>query len=141
MGFKKKLHQLNPDHNEPAELEVQSAKRCKHTITITPQGNERAVREILAGKLSGTHLGVWLLIPELLRLGAWDLLSGTFGGRAMDPHIALQLVGESTVCVNRIRRKGRPAHHPVPKAMGNCPEASGLISRETWGGTARPPLI
>lgn len=105
-GLQKKLHQLNPDLNEPTELEVQSTKRRKKSITITPQSNERGVREILAGKLSGTHLGVWLLIPELLRLGGWDLLTATFGRRAMDPRIALQLVGESAVCVDRIRRKG-----------------------------------
>lgn len=118
MAFKKKLHQLNPDHNEPAELEIQSTKRRKKSITITPQSNERGVREILAGKLSGTHLGVWLLIPELLRLGGWDLLTGTFGRRAMDPRIALQLVGESAVCVDRIRRKGSLCNQGFSLAAG-----------------------
>ena len=118
MGFKKKLHQLNPDHNKPAELEIQSTKRRKESIIINPQSNERAVREILAGKLSGTHLGVWLLIPELLRLGGWDLLIGTFGGRALDPRIALQLVGESAVCVNRIRRKGSLCNQGFSLAAG-----------------------
>lgn len=118
MAFKKKLHQLNPDDKEPAELEIQSTKRAKKTITITPQSNQRAVREILAGKLSGTHLGVWLLIPELLRLGGWDLLTGTFGGRAMAPHIALQLVGESSVCTNRIRRKGSLCNQGFSLAAG-----------------------
>lgn len=118
MAFKKKLHQLNPEHNEPASLEIQSTKRAKKTITITPQSNERVAREILAGKLSGTHLGVWLLIPELLRMGAWDLLTGTFAKQAMDPRIALQLVGEAAVCVNGIRRKGSLCNQGFSLAAG-----------------------
>ncbi|MGF1671620.1 MAG: transposase [Balneolaceae bacterium] len=118
MGFKKKLHELNPDQDESAELEIQSTKRRKKTITITPQSNERVVREILAGKLSGTHLGLWLLIPELLRLGAWDLLSGTFARRAMDPRIALQMVGEAAVCVDRLRRKGSLCNQGFSLAAG-----------------------
>jgi hypothetical protein len=41
---------------------------------MSPQENERGFREILSQKISGTSPGMWLLIPELLRLGAWDIL-------------------------------------------------------------------
>ena len=47
------------------------------------QSNERYVREILCYKLSGTQLGLWLLVPEYLRLGAWDLLRGCFPKQPM----------------------------------------------------------
>lgn len=72
------------------------------------QSNERLVREILSNKLSGTHMGLWLLVPEYLRLGAWDLLQGCFSRTANDnlnARIALQLVNEAALCVNRIRKK------------------------------------
>jgi len=32
------------------------------------------VRQLLADKISGNQVGVWLLVPEHLRLGSWDLL-------------------------------------------------------------------
>lgn len=118
MGFKKKLHQLNPEQLLPVNVEIQSTKRCKKTATVTPQSNERFVREILAGKLSGTHMGIWLLIPEYLRLGAWDLLKGTFDRHPLDSHIALQMVGESALCVNRIRQKGSLCNQGFSLAAG-----------------------
>jgi hypothetical protein len=71
------------------------------------------VREILANKVSGTHMGLWLLVPELLRLGAWDLLKGCFGQSAasdLDTHFAMQLVNESALCVNRLRKKDSLCH-------------------------------
>jgi len=34
---------------------------------------------MLAEKISGTHVGLWLLIPEHLRLGTWDLLKAWTG--------------------------------------------------------------
>lgn len=107
MAFKKKLYQLNPDI--PAEpVMVQQTKREKCKALVTLQSNERAVREILSNKLSGTHMGLWLLVPEYLRLGAWDLLQGCFSKTAndsLDARIAFQLVNEAALCVNRIRRK------------------------------------
>ena len=118
MAFKKKLHQLRPDKPAATDLEIQHTRRRKKTISITAQSNERDIRQILAGKLSGTHLGAWLLIPELLRLGAWDLLTGTFNKRALDPRIALQMVGESAVCVNRIRRKSALCNQGFSLAAG-----------------------
>ena len=52
---------------------------------------------------------VWLLVPEYLRLGTWDLLQGTFGSQSADDlnsRIAMQLVNEAALCVNRIRVEG-----------------------------------
>jgi hypothetical protein len=71
------------------------------------------VREILSNKVSGAHTGLWLLVPELLRLGAWDLLKGCFGQSAanhLDPHLAMQLVSEAALCVNRLRKKDSLCH-------------------------------
>ena len=37
------------------------------------------VRQFLADKVMGNLAGIWLLVPELLRLGAWDLVCGWTG--------------------------------------------------------------
>lgn len=77
MAFKKKLYKLSPDKvEEQVEYKIQQTKRKQLTIKVTVGSNERNVREQLAHKLSGSHMGLWLLIPEYLRLGAWDLLQG-----------------------------------------------------------------
>lgn len=107
MVFKKKLYQLNPD-KDPKTVVVQQTKRQQCTSSVTTQSNERHVREMLSYKLSGTHMGIWLLIPEYLRLGAWDLLSGIFSSgnnNDLNARIAMQMVNESALCVNRIRKK------------------------------------
>jgi len=39
---------------------------------------------MLSQKVSGTTVGMWLLIPEMQRLGVWDLLKGWTGGQNMD---------------------------------------------------------
>lgn len=109
MGFKKKLFKLNPQQrDQELELKIQQTKRDKEIIKVTAQSNEREIREKLAGKISGGHMGLWLLVPEYLRLGAWDLLQGTFGNPSnfMAARLAMQVVNESALCVNRIRRKG-----------------------------------
>ena len=87
---------------------MQQTKRNVKTASVTPGSNERQVREILGNKLSGTHLGLWLLIPEYLRIGAWDLIQGVFnksGTNDLDSRMAMQLVSESAICVNRVRAK------------------------------------
>lgn len=65
------------------------------------------MRQLLADKVSGTMVGIWLLIPEYLRLGAWDLLKGWTeeSDERIEPRLALQLVNESALCVNGIRMK------------------------------------
>jgi hypothetical protein len=109
MACKKKLHQLNPDHQQKAPYTIQQTRREKKDIKVNPQSNERYIREVLAHKLSGTHLGLWLLIPEYLRLGAWDLLTGLFAQgqpQSLAPRLGLQLVNEAALCVNRLRSRG-----------------------------------
>ena len=72
-----------------------------------PRDIERGVRQLLADKVSGSMVGAWLLIPEYLRLGAWDLLRvwTTLSDDRIEPRLALQLVNESALCVNGIRMK------------------------------------
>lgn len=126
-GFKKKLYKLNPDP-PPATVEVQQTKRDKRTVTITPRINERGVRQILADKLSGTHLGMFLLIPEYQRLGGWDLLVGTFGEDPalgeLAPRMGLQLAGEAALCVPRLRKKGSLCNQGFALAAGSAGLAS-----------------
>lgn len=67
---------------------------------------ERGVRQLLADKISGTMVGLWLLVPEHLRLGTWDLLR-TWTQQPtenVEPRLALQLVHEAALCVTGIRQ-------------------------------------
>ena len=52
-------------------------------------------------------VGLWLLIPEHLRLGTWDLLQSwtKTDGKQVEPRLAMQLINESALCVTRIRQK------------------------------------
>jgi hypothetical protein len=61
---------------------------------------------LLADKVSGNQVGLWLLAPEHLRLGIWDLLCGwsRCSGEQLAPRLALHLVHEAALCVNGIRR-------------------------------------
>lgn len=63
-----------------------------------------------------------------MRLGAWELLTGWTGGGDRDfaPRIALQMVHESALCTNRVRRKNSLAHQGFALAGG----LSELISDE-----------
>lgn len=49
--------------------------------------------------------GLWLLVPEHLRLGTWDLLCVWTGQPAqrMEPRLGLQLVHEAALCTNGLR--------------------------------------
>ena len=40
------------------------------------------MRQLLADKISGNQVGLWLLVPEHLRLGTWDLLCAWTGAAA-----------------------------------------------------------
>lgn len=55
---------------------------------------------------------MWLLVPGLLKLGAWDILKAWRGKSDLDiePRIALQMVNESALCTNRIRKKNSLGH-------------------------------
>jgi hypothetical protein len=60
---------------------------------------------MLSDKVSGNLAGVWLLLPEHLRLGTWDLLCGWTQQptERAEPRLALQLVHEAAVCTAGIR--------------------------------------
>jgi Transposase DDE domain len=64
------------------------------------------VRQLLADKLSGNQVGIWLLAPEHLRLGSWELLCAwsQSGGETVEPRLALHLVHEAALCVAGLRR-------------------------------------
>ena len=68
---------------------------------------ERGVRQLLADKISGNLVGLWLLIPEHLRLGTWDLLCGwsTQPGERVEPRLALQMVHEAALCTVGLRQE------------------------------------
>jgi len=60
---------------------------------------------LLAHKVSGHLVGVWLLVAEHLRLGTWDLLRAWTGQptERAEPRLAMQLVHEAALCTTGIR--------------------------------------
>lgn len=101
---------------------------------------ERAVRDGLARKVSGSMVGLWLLAGEHLRLGSWDLIKAWAGGGdwAIEPRLALQLVHEAALCVNRIRRKENIAHQGFELLNGlpwvaSDPQIHRLLDTHTTG--------
>lgn len=70
-----------------------------------PRSIEQAVRQHLADKVCGTMVGLWLLAPEHLRLGTWDLLCGWTGAApgSPEPRVAMQIVHEAALCINGLR--------------------------------------
>ena len=94
--------------NNP-ELKIET-HRTKQKITLEagdPRSLERNIRQLLADKVCGNLTGIWLLIPEYLRLGAWDMLQAwcNTNEQQIEPRLALQLVNETALCVNGIRLK------------------------------------
>ncbi len=70
-----------------------------------PQSLERGVRQLLADKISGNQVGLWLLVPEHLRLGTWDLLCGwsQAGPQELAPRLARQIIHEAALCRCNLR--------------------------------------
>jgi hypothetical protein len=66
---------------------------------------ERGVRQLLADKISGNLVGLWLLAPEHLRLGTWDLLTRWAGPSQSDlsSRMAMQLVHEAALGIVHLR--------------------------------------
>lgn len=105
LAFKKKLYKCRPDR----KLERTETYRTKKQVWKEPSDAvsiERGVRQLLADKISGNMVGLWLLIPEHLRLGTWDLLRHWSGqnGERVESRLALQMVHEAALCVNGIRQ-------------------------------------
>jgi hypothetical protein len=102
------------------------------------------VRQLLADKVSGNLVGLWLLVPEHLRLGTWDLLcgwSGQSGGR-VEPRLALQLVHEAALCSTGLRRgrvlsqRGFELAHGLPFVAGDV-AIHGLLAEHTVAESQR----
>lgn len=81
---------------------------------------ERGIRDLLAHKVSGTMIGIWLLIPEYLSLGSWDLLKMWTDDQAggINPRLALQMVNEAALCVNGVRQTRSLCHQGFELANG-----------------------
>jgi len=121
MAFKKKLYQYRPDR-EPVAIETYRTKQQVRSQRADPAAIERGVRQLLADKVSGNMVGLWLLVPEHLRLGTWDLLCQWTGRptACLEPRLALQLVHEAALCVTGVRQarclsqKGFELAHGLP---------------------------
>ncbi len=100
-GLQKKTRSLPPG----AESTPSQASRVRiESVPSDPRSLERGVRRCLADKVAGNLVGLWLLIPEPLRLGVWDLLCGWTARppEYVEPRLALQLVNEAALCVTSI---------------------------------------
>lgn len=103
-------------------METQRTRRKVRVEPADPTSLERGVRQLLANKVSGTMVGVWLLAAEHLRLGTWDLLCGWTGrdGRYVEPRLALQMVHEAALASSGVRwdrslsQKGFEAANGLP---------------------------
>jgi hypothetical protein len=102
---KKKLYELDPK-SQPSFIQTQRTRRKQRREPTDPKSLERQVRQILADKISGTQVGLWLLLAEHMRLGTWDLLCGWTGKPTahVEPRLALQLVHEAALCVTGVRQ-------------------------------------
>jgi hypothetical protein len=100
MACKKKLYALNPAQ-PPQYVQVQRTRSKQRTSPSDPASLERQVRQLLADKISGNQVGIWLLVPEHLRLGTWDLLVHWSGQppQRVEPRLGLHLVNESAFCL------------------------------------------
>ena len=104
MASKKKLYQCHPGR-QLAEIETFRTRQKTRREPADPASLERGVRQLLADKISGNLVGLWLLVPEHLRLGTWDLLTQWSQSPApAAPHLALQLVHEAAWCVTGLRQ-------------------------------------
>jgi hypothetical protein len=85
-----------------------------------PRSIEYGVRQVLADKVTGNLAGVWLLIPELLRLGVWDLVCDWTGQPAerAGPRLALQLIHEAALCTAGLRLRRSLNQHIFELANG-----------------------
>ena len=108
-GLQKKLY-VPP--TPPPRIETQCTKQHPASYLADPISLERGWRQNVADKVSGTCVGLWLLIPEHLRLGTWDLLCGWTHQtpERVEPRLAMQLVHEAALCVHGLREKRCLSH-------------------------------
>ena len=76
-------------------------------VEADPASIERGVRQRLADKINDNMVGLWLLVPEHLRLGTWDLVCGWSGQSPahLEPRLAMQLIHEAALCLSGLREK------------------------------------
>jgi Transposase DDE domain len=105
MAFKKKLYRYRPG-SQPT-IEVRTTRKRTKPIPCDPRSIEQGVRQFLADKAMGNLAGIWLLVPELMRLGAWDLVCGWTGQspKSVEPRLALQLIHEAALCRTGLRHR------------------------------------
>ncbi|MBV8525146.1 MAG: transposase [Acetobacteraceae bacterium] len=84
-----------------------ASKTRDKPVACDPENLERGVRQLLADKVMGNLMGLWLLVPELLRLGVWDLIRdwSAASTEQVQPRLALQLVHEAALCVTGVRAR------------------------------------
>jgi hypothetical protein len=104
-AFKKKLYRYRPGSEQA--IEVQASRKRTKPVPCDPRSIEYGVRQFLADKVTGNLAGIWLLAPELLRLGAWDLVCGWTGQspKSVGPRLALQLIHEAALCRTGLRHR------------------------------------
>ena len=126
MAFKKKLYRYRPNR-EGLEIETQRTKKSLRPQPADARSLERGVRQLLADKVSGSMVGLWLLAPEHLRLGTFDLLCGWTGQPAaeVEPRLALQVVHEAALCVTGVRATRCLTQRGFELA-------NGLLGRDFW---------
>ena len=105
MAFKKKLYRYRPG-SEPT-IEVRTTQKRTKPIPCDPRSIEHGVRQFLADKVMGNLVGLWLLVPELLRLGVWDLVCAWTAKQPerVEPRLALQLIHEAALCRTGLRHR------------------------------------
>ena len=89
----------------PEQVEARIAQKMVRPMDGDPLSIERGVRQRLADKILDNMAGLWLLVPEHLRLGTWDLLRSWTRQptERIEPRLALQLVHEAVLCSNGLR--------------------------------------
>ena len=88
-------------------MPTQRTRSKLHLAPADPRSLERQVRQLLADKISGNQVGIWLLVPEPLRLGTWDLLLRWTGRSAarVEPRLGMHLINEAAMCLCSYRDK------------------------------------
>jgi hypothetical protein len=105
-GLQKKLYALNPA-NPPQFVQTQRTRKKQRPVPADPKSLERQNRQLLSDKISGNQIGIWLLLPEHLRLGIWDLLCSWSAQppERVEPRLALHLVNEAAMCLCSYRQR------------------------------------
>jgi transposase len=112
-GLQKKLWAFDPARAvAPDTVETHYTKTETRVREIDARGVERAVRQVLARKVSSTHAALWLLVPAHLQLGTWDLVTAWCGPQAsgLAPRLALQMLHEAALCVTGLREQRTLGH-------------------------------